>query len=60
MKRFALPLMATALLTGAAYAQTDETPANQPAEPTPAVGVFAVADGEGIANPADPDCVRPG
>jgi len=59
MKRFALPLMATALLAGAAYGQTDETPVNQPAEPTPAA-VFADADGDGIANYADDDFVRPG
>jgi len=59
MKRFALPLMATALLAGGSLAQAQDEVDDQ-TEPTAPVGVFADADGDGIANHADDDFVRPG
>ncbi|MFH1571663.1 MAG: hypothetical protein ABIL09_26980, partial [Gemmatimonadota bacterium] len=59
MKRFTFALLATALLAGAGYAQAADEPEAQPADPNPAIGVFADADGDGIPNHADEDFVRP-
>ena len=51
-------LVVSALVAGTAWAQTDDGPVNQPTDPAP-VGVFADADGDGIANHADEDFARP-
>ena len=59
MARFILTPLAVGLLSTAVWSQTDEAPANQSAAPAPAVGQFADADGDGIANHDDPDFVRP-
>jgi len=62
MTRYALTLMASTLLAGAVWAQTDETPVEPAADPVvdPAPAVeYADADGDGIANHADEDFTRP-
>lgn len=57
--RFALPVTAAALLAVGTLVQAQDAAADD-SEPTAPVGVFADADGDGIANHADDDFVRPG
>lgn len=65
MKRLALPLMASALLAGAALAQIDDATPTDPAATDAIVetddsGLAPDADGDGIPNSQDEDYVKPG